>query len=56
MKLLRHGPSGAEKPGILDKDGRIRDLSAHVGDIGGRWLAPEGLGQVAAGRKAQQPQ
>ena len=48
MKLLRHGPSGAEKPGILDKDGRIRDLSAHVGDIGGRWLAPEGLATIAA--------
>jgi 2-keto-4-pentenoate hydratase/2-oxohepta-3-ene-1,7-dioic acid hydratase in catechol pathway len=48
MKLLRHGPSGAEKPGILDTDGRIRDLSAHVGDIGGRWLAPEGLATIAA--------
>jgi 2-keto-4-pentenoate hydratase/2-oxohepta-3-ene-1,7-dioic acid hydratase in catechol pathway len=48
MKLLRHGPSGAEKPGILDKDGRIRDLSAHVSDIGGRWLAPEGLATIAA--------
>jgi 2-keto-4-pentenoate hydratase/2-oxohepta-3-ene-1,7-dioic acid hydratase in catechol pathway len=48
MKLLRYGQAGAEKPGILDKDGRIRDLSAHVGDIGGRWLAPEGLAAIAA--------
>ncbi|KJV10347.1 2-hydroxyhepta-2,4-diene-1,7-dioate isomerase [Elstera litoralis] len=48
MKLLRYGQAGAEKPGILDQDGRIRDLSAHVGDIGGRWLAPEGLAAIAA--------
>ena len=34
MKLLRFGESGAEKPGAIDADGRIRDLSAHVEDIG----------------------
>lgn len=48
MKLLRYGAPGAEKPGILDHNGQIRDLSAHVGDIGGRWLAPEGLAAIAA--------
>ncbi|PGH55544.1 2-hydroxyhepta-2,4-diene-1,7-dioate isomerase [Azospirillum palustre] len=48
MKLLRHGPRGAEKPGLLDAQGRIRDLSAHVGDIAGRWLLPEGLAEIAA--------
>ncbi len=48
MKLLRYGQAGAEKPGILDKDGHIRDLSGHVSDIGGRWLAPEGLATIAA--------
>lgn len=48
MKLLRYGEPGAEKPGILDANGQIRDLSAHVGDIGGRWLAPEGLAAIAA--------
>ena len=48
MKLLRHGAPGAEKPGILDADGRIRDLSAHVDDIAGRWLTPEGLAEIAA--------
>jgi 2-keto-4-pentenoate hydratase/2-oxohepta-3-ene-1,7-dioic acid hydratase in catechol pathway len=48
MKLLRHGAPGAEKPGLLDADGRIRDLSAHVPDLSGRWLTPEGLAEIAA--------
>ena len=48
MKLLRHGPRGAENPGLLDAQGRIRDLSAHVDDIAGRWLLPEGLAEIAA--------
>lgn len=38
MKLLRFGPSGQEKPGILDAQGVIRDLSAHVQDLGGAAL------------------
>ncbi|HEU0066673.1 MAG TPA: fumarylacetoacetate hydrolase family protein [Sphingomonas sp.] len=33
MKLCRYGPRGAEKPGLVDQDGRIRDLSAHVADL-----------------------
>jgi 2-keto-4-pentenoate hydratase/2-oxohepta-3-ene-1,7-dioic acid hydratase in catechol pathway len=47
MKLLRYGPAGQEKPGILDADGRIRDLSAHVADIDGAALTPEGLAKIA---------
>lgn len=43
MKLLRYGPPGAEKPGLLDSDGRVRDLSAVVSDIAGQTLLPEGL-------------
>lgn len=43
MKLLRYGPKGAEKPGLLDNNGRIRDLSDHVTDIDGSVLAPERL-------------
>lgn len=35
MKLLRYGPAGAEKPGILDAAGRIRDLSGVIGDVAG---------------------
>jgi len=48
MKLLRYGPVGQEKPGLLDAQGRIRDLSAHVGDIAGDALLPEGLARIAA--------
>jgi len=48
MKLLRYGAVGAEKPGILDKDGMIRDLSGHIGDITGLVLTPEGLARLAA--------
>ncbi|PWJ15815.1 fumarylacetoacetate hydrolase family protein [Jannaschia seohaensis] len=43
MKLLRHGAPGAEKPGLLDQAGRVRDLSAIVPDIGGDTLLPAGL-------------
>jgi 2-keto-4-pentenoate hydratase/2-oxohepta-3-ene-1,7-dioic acid hydratase in catechol pathway len=43
MKLLRYGPVGAEKPAILDSRGHLRDLSAHVDDIAGVVLTPEGL-------------
>ena len=48
MKLLRHGPPGAEKPGLLDSDGAIRDLSGPVRDIDGEALSPEGLRKLAA--------
>jgi ureidoglycolate lyase len=48
MKLLRHGPKGAEKPAILDRNGKVRDLSAHVPDLSGRWLTPAGLQEIAA--------
>ena len=46
MKLLRYGPPGAEKPGLLDRDGRIRDLSGAVGDIDGAALAPASLDRL----------
>lgn len=48
MKLLRYGPSGAEKPGILDGAGQVRDLSAVVADIAGPVLSDTGLAQLAA--------
>ncbi|PZR36950.1 fumarylacetoacetate hydrolase family protein [Caulobacter segnis] len=48
MKLLRYGPKGSEKPGLLDADGKIRDLSAHVSDIDGATITPEGLKKLAA--------
>jgi 2,4-didehydro-3-deoxy-L-rhamnonate hydrolase len=48
MKLLRYGPKGTEKPGLLDANGQVRDLSAHVADIGGAALSPDGLQRLAA--------
>ncbi len=46
MKLLRYGKIGKEKPGILDKEGRIRDLSAHVSDISGETISPKALAKL----------
>jgi 2,4-diketo-3-deoxy-L-fuconate hydrolase len=43
MKLLRYGAPGAEKPGVLDTSGRVRDLSGHVPDIAGEALRPASL-------------
>ena len=47
MKLLRYGPAGEEKPGLLDDDGRIRDLSDKITDINGAALAPDRLAALA---------
>ena len=46
MKLLRFGPKGQEKPGLLASDGTIRDLSAHVDDIAGEALGDAGLAKL----------
>lgn len=48
MKLLRYGAPGAERPGMLDGDGRIRALDGIVADIGPQAISPEGLAQLAA--------
>ncbi|UPG72628.1 fumarylacetoacetate hydrolase family protein [Roseomonas gilardii subsp. gilardii] len=48
MKLLRYGPAGAEKPGLLDSNGTLRDLSGVVPDLAGEALSPEGLARIAA--------
>ncbi len=50
MKLVRFGPPGREKPGIIDLAGRIRDLSGVVDDIAGETLGPKGLAKI---RKAK---
>jgi ureidoglycolate lyase len=64
MKLLRYGPKGQEKPGLLDKDGQIRDLSGVVKDIDGKVLADlsairaakvESLPVVASGVRIAEP-
>ncbi|MFP6561108.1 ureidoglycolate lyase [Paraburkholderia sp. B3] len=46
MKLLRYGPKGHEKPGLLDAEGRIRSLSGAVADIAGDVLSDAGLAQL----------
>ncbi|MCZ8179025.1 MAG: fumarylacetoacetate hydrolase family protein [Rhizobium sp.] len=56
MKLMRVGPLGQEKPAILDKDGKVRDLSGHVADIGGAAISPEGLAKIAALDPASLPE
>lgn len=48
MKLLRYGPAGAEKPGVLDPEGRIRDISSLTADIDGKFLASAAVAQLAA--------
>jgi 2-keto-4-pentenoate hydratase/2-oxohepta-3-ene-1,7-dioic acid hydratase in catechol pathway len=47
MKLVRFGPKGSEKPGLVDGAGHVRDLSGHVGDIEGEVLAPDRLRRLA---------
>jgi len=47
MKLVRYGEPGSERPGMIDADGAIRDLSAHVGDIAGATLSPASLAGLA---------
>ncbi|MEI4472696.1 fumarylacetoacetate hydrolase family protein [Frigidibacter sp. MR17.24] len=48
MKLLRYGEKGQEKPGLLDVDGRVRDLSGVIGDLSGEALSPGSLRRLAA--------
>jgi 2,4-diketo-3-deoxy-L-fuconate hydrolase len=46
MKLLRYGNAGSERPGLLDSNGKLRDLRAHVADISGEFLQPETLDKL----------
>jgi len=47
MKLVRYGPAGKEKPGLIDADGKLRDLSRKVKDIGPDTLAPAKLKELS---------
>jgi len=47
MKLVRYGNPGKEKPGLIDADGKLRDLSKVVADIGPEQLSPKGLAKIA---------
>jgi 2,4-diketo-3-deoxy-L-fuconate hydrolase len=48
MKLARYGPAGQERPAVVDGDGHLRDLSAHVGDVCGDTITPDSLAELAA--------
>ena len=56
MKLLRYGPAGAEKPGMMDSNGKIRDLSSVVADIDGALLSSSKMGEIAALDPASLPE
>src|ERR1700752_564643 len=43
MKLVRYGEKGAEKPGLIDKSGQLRDLSGHIRDLDGAAYSPDSL-------------
>ena len=47
MKLCRYGKPGYEKPGLVDADGRLRDLSKVVDNIGPNEISPRGLKMLA---------
>jgi 2,4-didehydro-3-deoxy-L-rhamnonate hydrolase len=48
MKLVRYGAIGQEKPGLIDKSGQLRDLSAHIKDLNGETYSPASLAKLAA--------
>ena len=47
MKLLRHGPMGRERPGLVDKTGTIRDLSGEIDDLAGATVSRASLAKLA---------
>src|ERR1700739_3355933 len=55
MKLVRYGEKGAEKPGLIDKSGQLRDLSAHIKELDGEAYSPASLKKLAASDPASLP-
>ena len=55
MKLVRYGKPGQEKPGLIDAQGRLRDLSASLPDIGAAQLSPSGLAKLRRLKTEQLP-
>ena len=55
MKLVRYGAAGREKPGMIDGDGRIRDLSGVIPDLAGEALSPKSLAKLAKIKPATLP-
>jgi 2-keto-4-pentenoate hydratase/2-oxohepta-3-ene-1,7-dioic acid hydratase in catechol pathway len=56
MKLLRYGPAGSEKPGLLDQDGKIRDLSGVIADLTPETISKETFDKIAALDPASLPE
>jgi ureidoglycolate lyase len=56
MKLVRYGPAGAEKPGIVDANGTLRDLSGIIDDVAGETLSPAGLEKLRSISTATLPE
>ena len=55
MKLVRHGPSGHERPGMIDAQGQIRDLSGVCDDFGPKFFADDGLARLRSLNPASLP-
>ena len=55
MRLMRHGPKGAEKPALIDATGQVRDLSGVLADITAATLSPQGLDRLRALDASQLP-
>ncbi|WP_375415071.1 fumarylacetoacetate hydrolase family protein [uncultured Bradyrhizobium sp.] len=55
MKLVRYGAIGQEKPGLIDKSGQLRDLSAQIKDLDGEAYSPAGLSKLAGLDTAKLP-
>src|SRR3979411_557484 len=55
MKLVRYGEIGKEKPGLVDRSGQLRDLSAHLQDFVGEALSPASLAKIAGLDSAKLP-
>ena len=55
MKLVRYGAVGQEKPGLIDKSGQLRDLSAQVKDLAGEAFSPASLAKIAGLDPAKLP-
>jgi ureidoglycolate lyase len=56
MKLVRYGPAGAEKPGVVDTNGTLRDLSGIIDDVAGETLSPAGLEKLRSISTATLPE
>jgi 2-keto-4-pentenoate hydratase/2-oxohepta-3-ene-1,7-dioic acid hydratase in catechol pathway len=56
LKLVRYGKAGKEKPGLIDSDGKLRDLSGVVDDIGPEQLTPKALAKLGKVKAAKLPQ